>query len=456
MTQSAVRAITCPSCGGTVEIRAAGLTVTLVCYYCGSLLDVTNPDVALIEKHERAIAGLRLELGSKGVVRGTDYQVIGYMRRSVDGEGWDEYLLFNPYVGYRWLIDDQGEWSFGTMLTQLPQGISASGGGWRGSANTAADASNADIVRYGDADFVSEGESYEAVVDEVVGEFYWRVATGDRVALTNFEGSGATLSCERQANEINWTRSEPLAPSDLSGFGDDRPDRSTSPGRSTSTAWPLFGRKLPRKTSYTAAPDMPAASTMGNLTWIFLIGVGTSAFLLLATLILSFGGTSTQEFTIPLQSDGAPQTARFGPLTFPNAVQRVALRSSSPSFENAWIDLDMSLVERATQQTVDFSAVVEHYAGSDSDGPWTEGSHTTTTQIAAVPRGMYDLVVEVSAHEWPGGAYASIQNTPVTISISSGGVFFSNLILALVLLAIPPVFLIWMRLRSSGLFGGDD
>jgi hypothetical protein len=69
---------------------------------------------------------------------------------------------------------------------------------------------------------------------------------------------------------------------------------------------------------------------------------------------------------------------------------------------------------------------------------------------------MYDLVVEVSAHEWPGGAYASIQNTPVTISISSGGVFFSNLILALVLLAIPPVFLIWMRLRSSGLFGGDD
>lgn len=450
MTQSAVRAITCPSCGGTVEIRAAGLTVTLVCHYCGSLLDVTHPDVALIEKHERAVAGLRLGLGSRGVVLGTDYQVIGYMRRSIEGEPWDEYLLFNPYVGYRWLIDDQGEWSFGTMLTQLPQGMVARGGGWLGSATTMADAGHADVVRYGNADYESEGQSYEAVVDEVVGEFYWRVAKGDRVSLTNFEGSGATLSCERQADEINWTRSEPLAPRDLSGFGE------SSPGQPAGAARQAFGRKQPLISSYTAVPDSVSAPAFGTLTWTLLIGVGTSAFLLLVTLFLSLGGTSAQEFTIPLQSDGASQTARFGPLVFPNGVQRVTLRSSSPSFENAWIDLDMSLVERTTQQTVDFSAVVEHYTGRDSDGVWTEGSHSTTTQIAAVPRGTYDLVVEVSAHEWPGGDYSPIQNTPVTVSISSGGVFLSNLALALILLAIPPVFLIWMRSRSSGLFGGDD
>ena len=50
--------ITCPSCGGTVQVRAAGFSVTLVCEYCGSVLDVANPDVALIEKHSQAAAQL--------------------------------------------------------------------------------------------------------------------------------------------------------------------------------------------------------------------------------------------------------------------------------------------------------------------------------------------------------------------------------------------------------------
>ena len=112
----AARAVTCPSCGGTVQVRAAGFSVTLVCEYCGSVLDVANPDVALIEKHSQAAAQLAMPLGSRGSVLGTEYQVVGWMRRSINGEGWDEYLLFNPYVGYRWLVEEDGEWSFGTML----------------------------------------------------------------------------------------------------------------------------------------------------------------------------------------------------------------------------------------------------------------------------------------------------------------------------------------------------
>ena len=56
----AARAVTCPSCGGTVQVRAAGFSVTLVCEYCGSVLDVANPDVALIEKHNRAAAQLAM------------------------------------------------------------------------------------------------------------------------------------------------------------------------------------------------------------------------------------------------------------------------------------------------------------------------------------------------------------------------------------------------------------
>jgi uncharacterized Zn finger protein len=54
----AVKALTCPSCGGTVTLRAAGYTVTVACEYCGSILDVTNPEVRLITEYKQAVEGL--------------------------------------------------------------------------------------------------------------------------------------------------------------------------------------------------------------------------------------------------------------------------------------------------------------------------------------------------------------------------------------------------------------
>jgi uncharacterized Zn finger protein len=54
----AVKALSCPSCGGTVTLRAAGYTVTVACEYCGSILDVTNPEVRLITEYRQAAAKL--------------------------------------------------------------------------------------------------------------------------------------------------------------------------------------------------------------------------------------------------------------------------------------------------------------------------------------------------------------------------------------------------------------
>jgi hypothetical protein len=44
----------------------------------------------------------------------------------------------------------------------------------------------------------------------------------------------------------------------------------------------------------------------------------------------------------------------------------------------------------------------------------------------------------------------------LTTSVSSGGVFFSNLMLALAMLAIPPIWLIWRRMKNAGMFEEDD
>jgi Domain of unknown function (DUF4178) len=419
----AARAVTCPSCGGSVQVRAAGFSVTLVCEYCGSVLDIADPDVALIEKHNRAAAQLAMPLGSRGAVLGTEYQVVGWMRRSIDGEGWDEYLLFNPYVGYRWLVDEEGEWSFGTMLLSLP------------------DMSSFPTVSVGAAAFHNEDSGYTAVVDSVVGEFYWRVKVGDTVELMNFEGGAATLSREAVNDEVNWTVSKPLRRDQVQGFGGETYDP-------TAPAAPA---------AFMADAVEPETAT-GDALWpILKIFGATALFLLVIMFVGGFGGTRAQSFEYKVMRDGGAQAATFGPLVFAGGRQKVTIETQSTDFDNAWIDLDISLVERTTQATIEAASVVEKYSGTDSDGAWSEGSRRKATKIASVPSGTYDLVIEAQAKSWPAPTgLENMAEMTLTTSVSSGGVFASNLLLALFMLAIPPIWLIYRRMKAAGMLEGED
>jgi hypothetical protein len=422
----AARAVPCPSCGGTVQVRAAGFSITLVCEYCGSVLDVANSDVALIEKHNRAAAQLAMPLGSRGAVRGTEYQVVGWIRRSIEGEGWDEYLLFNPYVGYRWLVEEDGEWSFGTMLVSLP------------------DASDFPRVRVGAATFASLDQGYTAVVESVVGEFYWRVKVHDVVELINFEGNGATLSRENSGDEVNWTVSKTLRPGDVHGF-----DGGTFDANAMAPPAAFMRDAVVTKND--------TGDSLGPILKIF---GATAAFLLLIMFVGSLGNKRPQQFEYTVTRDGAPQSTTFGPLVFAGGRQKVEINTTSTDFDNAWIDLDISLVERTTQATIEAASVVEKYSGRDSDGAWSEGSNSNSTKVASVPSGAYDLVIEAQAKSWPAPqpGFESVEGAPMTLttSVSSGGVFMSNLWLALALLAVPPGWLIWQRMQAAGMFEEDD
>lgn len=419
-----------------MEIRAAGYSVTVACQYCGSMLDVANPDIALIERHNQATADLAIPLGSRGHVKGSEYQMVGYVRRSIEGEGWDEYLLFNPYVGYRWLVHDEDGWSFGTMLTSLPE-----------------PAVGASSYSYAGVRFSHDGDTWDAVVDRVVGEFYWRVAVGDHAALANYEGGNATLSCERVADEVNWTVSEPIGRGEMRGFGKDggKSDAGAADG-ANSTGQSAFADGP--SGDVVATPDGPLARA-----WFYSkIGAAALAAMILVMMLFSFGGTGKQGFRYQLTMDGPQVTASFGPLEFNGARQRVVIETASPGLDNAYIDTDITLVNRTTQEVISTYDVVERYSGYDSDGSWTEGSESAATKIASVPAGTYDLVIDASAHSWPSPSFGG-RVIEVTTDVSSGGVFFSNLVLALFLLIIPPIFLLWRGLKGrsgSGSSSGDN
>lgn len=418
---AATAALICPACGGALALRAAGYTVSVACQYCASILDVTNPDVRLITRYEEAVQQLEIPLGTRGRLRDIEWEAIGYLRRSERGSyGWEEYLLFNPYHGYRWLVTNGRGWSFGETLTRAPH--------WNGFSPQ--------LDGHAFTAFFRDGQ---AQVDYVIGEFYWRVQIGEEVGTDDYVRPGWMLSREANASEISWSLSQLLTPDEIeAGFG------VTAPR----DGWP----PLPHQPSPYLRPLKTGAKIFGI----------TAALLLLASLI--FGGHRVlMETTLPvmMSSAGQTQSQTLGPIIVTRPYQLVAIRAAAPGIDNAWVDVDYTLVDRATEETYEAYSVAEHYSGSDSDGRWQEGSGEATAKVAGIPAGTYDLVVEYSGNLWgspspsaydygaggygngaSGGRQATLQ-----IQVSEGLIFPSNIMLALALLLLPLLYLLVRHIR---------
>lgn len=417
----AAKSVSCPSCGGTVTLRAAGYTVNVACEYCSSILDVTDPTVKLITQYNEAAAELDIPLGTRGTLRGVEWEVIGYLQRSEGGSyPWEEYLLFNPYNGYRWLIANRGGWSLGEMLTLSP-GVSPYGG------------------------LELEGERYKhffadgrAQVDYVLGEFYWRVARGETVSTDDWVRPGYMLSREANAYEVSWTLSELLSRDEVrAAFPDANASRSHWP--------PLPHQPSPHR------GFLRSAWKVALLALVLIFGV-----------MIAFSGEKwVTAGTFAIASDGSEKSVTLGPVTFDRPYQRVEIDADVPQLENGWVDLDYALVNRATQQSYTAYGAAERYSGSDSDGPWTEGSRGNHVSIASVPRGTYDLVVDYKGNRWgssssytpssffgtsqPDNGWMTASSQPqVTIKVNQGALYFSNMLIALLFVSIP---LLWSLFR---------
>ena len=406
-----VRALTCPNCGGTIALRAAGNTVSIICEHCGTTLDATSPDLAPIAQAQAAMQRPEIALGTRGSLRGVQWEVVGYLERSDSYVTWAEYLLFNPYEGYAFLVDDGRRFSLGVLMTQLP--------GYTGGSITV------DGLGY-----TRFGSRYGAWVKFVVGEFYWRVAVGEHVLITDFVRPGTMLSCEESADERTWTKL------DLLDFGE---------------AEAAFGIAK-RGKSYGGTPAPHEPSPYGNVMKEALI-IGVVAVITLIVIMLMGGQSSriaAETFDVPL--DGVTKTQVIRQIDLPARLSAVRIAARADRIDNGWVDLDYSLVNRATQESFDAYATAEEYHGVTDGESWREGDSTPGVQLSSIPAGQYDLVVEATGHLWSNTTFPTAfagsagDTTPVTIAVARGGLFIGNFFLAFFVLLLWPAIIVLLHL----------
>lgn len=399
---SGPRSLSCPSCGAAIELHGLGWTQTIACASCASVLDARDPNLRVLHRFGRAMrVQPAIPLGTRGEWRGVEYEMIGFQVRQITVDdvpyAWREYLLFNPYHGYRYLTEYDGHWNDVVTVQGLPA-VSHSGG--------------KPAMRW-------NGRTYEhfqtarACTVFVAGEFPWEVRADDEVEARDYVAPPRMLSSEDDGTEVTWSEGEytdpwaiwrafglPGAPPAVRGVFANQPNPSA--GR-TRTMWRLCAALV----LALAALGIARLATARNDA----IDLGRYTFQAREPAMPAF---TTEPFE--LRGD--------------RANVRVTLRSD---LSNSWMYMNYALVNEGTGQVFDFGREVSAYSGRDADGPWSEGSPRDRATVGRVPGGRYFLRVE------PEGPPEGGPLVNYTLRIQRDVPSFLPFFLGMLALLVPPV-----------------
>lgn len=410
-TVVAARAITCPNCGAQVKLRGFAHTLNVACERCLSVLDPDKDGkVQLLQKAQKAQRiEPKIPMGSRGSFEDAQFEAIGFQRRGIQVEGvtysWDEYLLFHPYKGFRYLSEYNGHWNYIRPIPSVPRFV-----------------------------FVNEpfvnGQKYKhfqtavARTSYVVGEFPWQVRVGDAATVEDYIAPPKVLSSERTSEEVNWSAGVYVE------------------GKDVYKAFQL-SQTPPAAVGVYANQPNPLGS--GDIGRIYLM------FLMLMTFVSMYSYIAKpdnevfhQSYQFSPSSNAEPSfvTSMFDLPGHRSAATEIELKSD---VSNNWTAFAIALINEQSGEAFDFGKDVSYYSGVDGGESWTEGSRSFQVTIPAVPPGRYYLRVEPDRDKEPGESdsqFARVVNYEIIVRHDKPavGMYF----LLVFVLSIPPIW-IWLR-----------
>ncbi|MBI4903384.1 MAG: DUF4178 domain-containing protein [Acidobacteria bacterium] len=410
-----VKSLSCPNCGGSVQVRGMGRAATVVCIQCLSVLDATSPSLTVLQTFKAAERYQPLiPLGTRGKMRGDPYEVIGFQVRELMADGvpysWSEYLLFNPFKGFRYLSEYNGHWNDITTIKSVPMNTQEGGRAAKQHLATK-------YVHF---------QHYDATTIYVMGEFPWQVRVGEKAVCDDYIAPPYILSSEASDNEVNWSIGEYTAPE---------------------TIWKNFGLKTTPPSPVGVFANQPSqqkgevAKSWGR--WLF----WTTALFVLQLFWSVFDSNRKvfQETYTFVQNKAGTQAEH----SFVTPVFELPGRTSSVKVDlatdlnNNGAFFNLALINTENGKAFDFSRQVGYYSGRDSDGSWTEGKQKDSVVLPSIEPGKYYLRVEPEGDPSETNASVPVKyQITVKRDVPTWGYFW----IGAILLLIPPI---WTSIRSG-------
>jgi Domain of unknown function (DUF4178) len=420
------QAVQCPACGGPITLRGFGAIEQVSCPYCGSELRPEDSGaLALLRQVQRQRQASVLPLYARGTLEGIESEIIGIIWRQCTVDGitypWQEFLLYNPYHGYRWLIYQMtdGHWSLGQALPGAPKAIAS-----------------------GHKSVVFKRKTYKhfqtstAQVVYVEGEFPWQVHHGDQAVTHDYVAPPTGLSIEQQASEdggadVNFTRMGHVEPAQV---------------------WKAFGQKgSPPPTSGVGTLQPNPWLRGGKLLWL-----SFAALLVLwlgASWLYLQGRTNKVVFEKhDLTMEPFSQEVEIGKT---GETTTLDLRFSAQPLSNAWAYVDVMLISQSSEEAIGIGATAEEWHGVEGGESWREGDQSETVHVGGVPGGKYLLQIVPQAGAEVG--QPSPTDLKLSVRVRQDVVLLRYLVLPLlVILAFPFLNFLFGRIFEGRRWSKSD
>ncbi|MBX9721906.1 MAG: DUF4178 domain-containing protein [Candidatus Obscuribacterales bacterium] len=356
-----VKTFACANCGASISVRTPGEALAIVCGTCQSTIDATDENYRILRKYDETVDKYSpsLNLGSRAEIFGKKWEVIGFVVRQDEESAyrWREYLLFNPYYGYRWLTEASGHWNFVRTIKEIPERSASVG------RNETAKFDNKKFKIY------NRGK---AKVIYAIGEFYWNIRVLDEVLMDDYICPPYMLSSEKDDKEINWSLSEYVDARVIIDAFKVRAGLVSIPTRA-------FANQ-PSKISESYRKVKP-------VWWLFLGLVTLIQVMTFVSAQNKLVYSNSYQF-VPKVDKGKTITSPVFQLEKDKANVEISL---SANVQNSWFYVAGELVNNDTGATFDFDRSLEYYWGVEDGESWTEGSPNSNVMLYSVPKGNYYL-----------------------------------------------------------------
>jgi len=407
-TRVTAKTLNCPQCGGPLECRAPDITERIACPNCAAILDVKDWKFEYFKAMKPGRVKPIIPVGTRGALNGTEYTIIGFMQRSVYFDKkyyWEEYLLYNPAVGFRWLVRSDDHWNF---VATIPPGEVIDSGR---------------TVSFQGKTFKLYQDT-EATVEYILGEFYWKVTYNETVKAADYIAPPLMLSREisrgakSNSGEINWSLGTWLPRQDVEK---------------------AFGvSDLPKPEG--VAPNQPFPHKKIYLYWL---GFLAAIFVLLIVFAVSSPNRKVMEqtYTFEMLKNADDSGVQFTEPFSLQSRQNIKI-SASANIDNSWVDIQGDVINNTTNESEGFSVPISYYRGVEDGESWSEGKTTGNTTISAMPEGTYILGLDVAWEKWQ-------QPMAIAVRVEQGVFDGGYLMLTAFLISLLPIFVMFRHLSFS-------
>jgi hypothetical protein len=267
----------------------------------------------------------------------------------------------------------------------------------------------------------------QAVVEAVMGEFYWQVRKGETTTASDYIAPPRILSEEISGNEATWSEGTYLQKETVEQAFALKTPLPAPEGVGANQPWP-------------GAADAKAvrriAGIMALVTTVLFVAF-TVAFprKVVFDKDLSLESPASSPSTWSTGADANPDKAEdkiflSEPFEIPRSGN-IEAHIDAPT-DNTWVAVGVDLIEEQTGESHSFGLVSDYYHGVDEGESWSEGNRHRNVYLSRVPKGRYVLRLEpeFEAGKAPPGYH---------VTLRCGVTHFGRFILVLFLLTLGPL-----------------